>query len=396
MVGGGDLQWCLTGGLWYLSEDRWLLNRSCTWQVERTDGDFADCLSPSGNLAERAEGWDSLGDVRTVVGSQAEPDPEDVFVANDDFPEIPDKRMDPSFWSTVKMGKWGNTKEHITLKEGRALLIAVRRLSRSSSNRCKRHLILLDNLALVFSVAKGRSHSYELLRILQKIGSISLACQLTIRPRWVRSEVNVADAPSRGRIQPGSGGSKGFQSSDTAKAGSEDSQQEAASSFIEAGCAGQEEDKQLLSQCQGADSEEGIPTSLHWGPEVCEASRQWSWRELGWGAQTNRMTVLEQKSVSSEIQFQYQGYYLKLKDFSMESGLGWPLQRDVADLVLADYMDTLFLEKKAAAEGEKTLAALEFFQLELKGTLWHSRRALRGWRKCMPAQSRLPLPKVLM
>jgi integrase len=108
------------------------------------------------------------------------------------------------------------------------------------------------------------------------------------------------------------------------------------------------------------------------------------------------MTVLEQKSVSSEIQFQYQGYYLKLKDFSMESGLGWPLQRDVADLVLADYMDTLFLEKKAAAEGEKTLAALEFFQLELKGTLWHSRRALRGWRKCMPAQSRLPLPKGLM
>lgn len=208
---------------------------------------------------ERAEGWDSLGDVRTVVGSQAEPDPEDVFVANDDFPEIPDKRMDPSFWSTVKMGKWGNTKEHITLKEGRALLIAVRRLSRSSSNRCKRHLILLDNLALVFSVAKGRSHSYELLRILQKIGSISLACQLTIRLRWVRAEVNVADAPSRGRIQPGSGGSKGFQSSDTAKAGSEDSQQEAASSFIEAGCAGQEEDKQLLSQCQGADSEEGIP-----------------------------------------------------------------------------------------------------------------------------------------
>ena len=154
---------------------------------------------------ERSEGWDVLSDVRTVSGGLVVKDELDEYIADDDFPEIPDSLMEPSEWRTVKMGKWEHTKEHITLKEARALLIAVRRFSRSSSQRNKRHLCLLDNLALCFAVAKGRAHSFDLLRVLQRISAICLACGIVLRTRWVRSEVNVADAPSRGHIQPGSG-----------------------------------------------------------------------------------------------------------------------------------------------------------------------------------------------
>ena len=168
---------------------------------------------------ERSEGWDTLNDVRTVVGGTELDDDLDNYVADDDFPEIPDDLLLPSKWYTVKMGKWKYTTEHITLKEAKALLIAIRRLSRSKLNRNKRHLILLDNLALVFAVGKGRAHSFELLRVLQRIAAVCLSCNITIRPRWVRSEVNVADAPSRGFIQPGSAPSKDLAEENFAKGG---------------------------------------------------------------------------------------------------------------------------------------------------------------------------------
>ena len=59
---------------------------------------------------------------------------------------------------------------------------------------------------------------------------------------------------------------------------------------------------------------------------------------------------------------------------------------------MADYLDILFLEDRSANEGEKLLAALEFHHVELKGKMFRSKRALKGWRKEKPPKSRLPLP----
>lgn len=152
----------------------------------------------------RAMGADVVGDVATVTGNAPFHDESDLYVHNESFPEVPSGLMNPHLWRTKKMGKWSNKAEHITLKEGRALVIAVRRIARASKNRGKRHLFLVDNLALALAINKGRAHSYALLRIAQQIASIALAGQLTIRVRWVYSEINVADGPSRGQIQPGS------------------------------------------------------------------------------------------------------------------------------------------------------------------------------------------------
>lgn len=101
------------------------------------------------------------------------------------------------------MGKWKHTKEHITLKEGRALLLAVRRLSRAQKHRGHRHLILVDNMALCFAANKGRASNFGILRVLQQIGSVALASGLTIRTRWIPSEFNCADGPSRGQVCAG-------------------------------------------------------------------------------------------------------------------------------------------------------------------------------------------------
>ena len=152
---------------------------------------------------ERALNWDPFGDFRTVRGCLDTVDELDQYVENEIFPEIPHNVLDADAWATVGMGKWRFSKEHITLKEARSLLIAVRRLSRAKRHRNKRHLVLLDNMALCFAVGKGRSSRFDMLRVLQQIGAISLACCLTLRPRWIPSEWNVADGPSRGQYAPG-------------------------------------------------------------------------------------------------------------------------------------------------------------------------------------------------
>lgn len=152
---------------------------------------------------DRAFGLDILTDFGTVKGTSNEVDELDNYTNNESFPEIPHQLLEPSEWSTVSMGKWKFTKEHITLKEARSLLLAARRLSRAQRNRNKRHLVLLDNLALCFAVAKGRSSKFAILRVLQQLGAISLACAITIRPRWIPSEWNVADGPSRQQARPG-------------------------------------------------------------------------------------------------------------------------------------------------------------------------------------------------
>jgi hypothetical protein len=86
-----------------------------------------------------------------VIGEQA-----DNYVVNHDFPEVPLHVLDPDLWKTVKFGKWHFKDEHITLKEGRTVVLACRRLSRAKHHRSKRHVLLVDNLALAFAIAKGR------------------------------------------------------------------------------------------------------------------------------------------------------------------------------------------------------------------------------------------------
>ena len=116
--------------------------------------------------------------------------------------------------------------------------------------------------------------------------------------------------------------------------------------------------------------------------------------DVGRRAQTGRMTILEERSVSAEVQHQYHKYFAMFENFCQTSGISWP-PGDQVDLALADFLDVMFVEGRSANEGEKVVASVEYHLLESKGTLAHSRRALRGWRKEKPPQSRLPLPALL-
>lgn len=152
---------------------------------------------------QRAAGRDVLGDISTARAFPVEYTVEDYYAYNNFFPEVPSDVLDPSMWHTQLMGKWRDTSEHITMKEGHALVLAARHLCRASKNRGKRHLILLDNFSLCMTVCKGRATNFGMLRTAQKLAALSLAGGFTLRVRWVPSEGNPADAPSRGQIRPG-------------------------------------------------------------------------------------------------------------------------------------------------------------------------------------------------
>ena len=152
---------------------------------------------------ERVQGRDVLSDIRTARCFPVPTCIDDLYELDGDFPEVPTDFMEPKQWHTVLMGRWKNTSEHITLKEGRTIVLAARRLSRAGKSRGKRHLILVDSLALAMSSCKGRATNYGMLRIMQQLGALCLGGGFSIRLRWIISELNVADGPSRGQIKAG-------------------------------------------------------------------------------------------------------------------------------------------------------------------------------------------------
>ena len=125
-----------------------------------------------------ATGLDPFREVRTACSDKDFPGLLE-YATNDLFPEVPHAGMEPTAWHTVLMGPWSALNEHITLKEGRALVLSVRRM------------------------ARARATNFVMLRITQQLSALSLLGHFQLRVRWVPSEWNVADSPSRGCILPG-------------------------------------------------------------------------------------------------------------------------------------------------------------------------------------------------
>lgn len=116
---------------------------------------------------------------------------------------------------------------------------------------------------------------------------------------------------------------------------------------------------------------------------------------MGQLARKKQLTFLERRSISLAVEGQYKEYYKKFVNFCQESKLPNPPHQQT-DSHMADFMDILFMEGKTVSEGEKILASVEFRHIELKGNMLRSRKALKGWRKERPQESRLPIPALVV
>jgi len=99
-------------------------------------------------------------------------------------------------WITCIRYRWKEL-EKIHLLEGEALILGIRWFLRDVSNMATRVIIFVDNTALIGAVQKGRSSKPRFNRICQRTAALTLAGNLQLILRYVRSEDNPADGPSR-------------------------------------------------------------------------------------------------------------------------------------------------------------------------------------------------------
>ena len=99
-------------------------------------------------------------------------------------------------WSKVDSCKW-NRVEGIPTLEGRAVVWVLQHLGRSSKNLGCRHLILSDSMSVVLALSKGRSSTRPMNRVCRQIAALEFITGMQLSVRWIPSEVNPADQPSR-------------------------------------------------------------------------------------------------------------------------------------------------------------------------------------------------------
>ncbi len=99
-------------------------------------------------------------------------------------------------WRTIVSTAW-REHEHINSLELRAISTAVRWALKSPDSIASRLLVFSDSQVAVFSSNKGRSSSHLLLRRLRPLAACLLASGLRLLLRWIPSEDNPADGPSR-------------------------------------------------------------------------------------------------------------------------------------------------------------------------------------------------------
>ncbi|CAK0838344.1 unnamed protein product [Prorocentrum cordatum] len=99
-------------------------------------------------------------------------------------------------WKVCFYGRF-NRAADIVILEGEALVMGVRHFVRNTANHGRRLLLLCDNMGLVLASGKGRSSVSSLNLVLRRLAAISIFANIDITVRWIPSELNPADAPSR-------------------------------------------------------------------------------------------------------------------------------------------------------------------------------------------------------
>ena len=144
----------------------------------------------------RALDPDAVRSLPRVVDGEYLSDVHAEWVKRSGFPEVGQVFVDPAGWEE-SFSQRLVFEEHITLKEGRAFLKQFRRAVVDVSQHDSRTLFLVDNMGLALSISKGRATDYCLLQICRRAAALSLASGIHPALRWIPSELNVSDEPSR-------------------------------------------------------------------------------------------------------------------------------------------------------------------------------------------------------
>ncbi len=112
------------------------------------------------------------------------------------FSRLPDQFFTADRWTAVERGRW-RYGDHITLGEARTVLKLLQRLAAWPGVHGSAVFSLQDNQPTACSMAKGRSPSYSLNRILRQRAAVCLSARLRLFLPWTESAKQPADELSR-------------------------------------------------------------------------------------------------------------------------------------------------------------------------------------------------------
>ncbi|CAE7224534.1 unnamed protein product [Symbiodinium sp. CCMP2592] len=323
---------------------------------------------------------------------------------NQDFPEISGALLARD-WETVQAGEWARA-EHIVHLEARALV--------KSFEACHEVTDCCDR----FEDFMGM-----------------LSWDIDVHFRWVPSELNPADGPSRlnskvesktllrslplhdagnrGRdwAEEGADVSAGLRCSFTAAKAKQDLSEELGSKQarkplkLEAVVANPRLAKPVAHTCRSSDSSSSTSEPLVTKRRQRLLARRSRHRVRKYVSEMMEskdqgLTLLERKAVTAKTEAYYTKEYEEFTRFARKT-LGYSVNGMVAnpegmDEALTKHFNDLFMMGHPAHRGDKVLASVmhrhpDFSKLGAK-KLPHAWRSLKGWRRLAPGQSRLAFP----
>ena len=263
-------------------------------------------------------------------------------------------------------------KEPMHRKEFRGYLGALRRIASQPSHWHLRHLILMDNLGDVLALSKGRCKDARILMLVRNAAALVLATGLAVTCGWVPSEANAADQPSRAWERR---------------------------SRVSASGRGARPPRRMARSCP---SPKPMPTTSRGPMRTMHTILSLPPPRPRRKRRTITpvppilagMTFLETASVQPVTR----DSYCRL----LEVFLRWADLVTVAtdakrlDHLLCQYFQRLYTEGRGPGAGSKLIAAILFVYPSQAGrgrpALDRALRALKGWKRKMPAATRQPLP----
>ncbi|CAK0910921.1 unnamed protein product [Prorocentrum cordatum] len=339
----------------------------------------------SGGFWDVDGGPPPAGSAATVLGSGLGDARETVFR------EVPLELLRRD-WKLVGRCKW-NVEEPMSILEGRAILHALRHALRNVQNFGRRIAVLGDALVAACAVSKGRSDSRAMLKVAQSVAALCLATGCVLHCRWLPSEWNVADGPSRGLAVP---------SVPQPLSLSKPRELE----WLRSG--GQAPPAPRPRAATGGDADAGDAVDrprVDWvgfealGEEQSDAGAH-RFEPVFVSGVSYGMTVCQTHSARPATSRLCQDDFASFTRWLKRQGRPM-LEGEVdADQTLSQFLGEMYLDGARVSLGQRMLAAVLFHQSALSKTggarVPRGRRALKGWQRLAPAGSRLGVPCEVM
>eukprot|EP00435_Cladocopium_sp_Y103_P029361 s335_g7.t1 len=328
---------------------------------------------------------------------------------NKDFQEIPAYLLKRELWTPRLWGRW-DFHENILVLEGRALVKSLKRIALTKFGCHIRQLLLVDNLSVALSFDRCRCRDFKLLRQIRRFCAYLLARNISASIRWVPSELNNSDIPSRYHSDEPSKlltdqipdarkpslpapdpkrdlmtpklSDQSFNLMDVSLLGLDRRQKRARDQSPSDSTSATESGQERVSKKKKLER-----TVRRRAKALVDAGMDFRGEEA--------ISFLEHRAVSAQTSKQYQIALRDFKDFATPRGLDWKDATSL-DRLLVTHLNMMYFQGHQAYRADRLLAAVmhEHPEYGRAGSqkIPRSWRALKGFRKLCPGKSRKAYP----